>query len=192
MTAVLDLPLGVTRHKLSVDDYYRMAETGILKREDRVELIDGEIIDIAPIGSEHAGNTNGLIEIFARAVVQGLYLISVQNPLRLDAYNEPQPDVMLLRPRKDKYRDSHPSAEDVLLLVEVADSSLGYDRGAKLALYARTKIPEVWIVNVPAKLLEVYRNPIDDGFASKQELKEGTITPDSLPSVVVNLAELLG
>jgi Uma2 family endonuclease len=192
MTAVLDLPSGVTRHKLTVDDYYRMAETGILKREDRVELIDGEIIDMAPIGSGHAGNTIGLNRIFASAVVEGLALVSVQNPLRLDTHNELQPDFILLRPRKDEYRSSHPTPADVLLLVEVSDSSLAYDRGAKLTLYARHKVPEVWIVNIPAKLIEVYRNPIDNAFGSKQEFKEGFIAPELLPSLIVNLEQLLG
>jgi Uma2 family endonuclease len=190
MTAVLDLPSGVTRHKLTVDDYYRMAETGVLKLGEHVELIDGEIIDMAPIGSEHAGNTKALNLVFARAAVEGLALVSVQDPLRLDAYNEPEPDVMLLRPRKDKYRGSHPTAADVLLLVEVSDSSLAYDRGTKLALYARFKIPEVWIVNIPAGTLEIYQNPIDEAFNSKQELKTGTVAPELLPSLIVNLQDL--
>jgi len=193
MTAVLDLLKDTaTRHKLSVDDYYRMAETGVLKPGERVELIDGEIIDMAPIGSGHAGNTNQLNWIFARAAVAGLALVSIQNPLRLDSYNEPEPDLMLLRPRKDYYRTSHPAASDVLLLVEVSDTSLAYDQGAKLALYARYKIPEVWIVNIPARILEIYRHPMDTGFGAKEDLKTGTVAPDLLPSLVVNVEELLG
>jgi Uma2 family endonuclease len=191
MTAILDLLNGAARHKLTVDDYYRMAETGVLKREDRVELIDGEIIDMAPIGSEHAWNTNKLNMVFARAV-EGIAMLSVQTPLRLDSHNEPQPDLMLLRLRKDEYRKSHPTAADVLLLVEVSDTSLGYDRGAKLALYAKYKIPEVWIVNIPARSLEIYRQPTDTGFDSKEDRKNGTVTPELLPGLTVNLDELLG
>ncbi len=190
MTAVLDLLNGATRHKLNVDDYYRMAETGILKRQDRVELIDGEIIDLAPVSSEHAGHTNWLTMFFARAT-EGVAMLSVQTPLRLDAHNEPQPDLMLLRPRKDEYRRSHPTAADVLLLVEVSDTSLGYDRGAKLSLYAKHKIPEVWIVNIPAKSLEIYRQPTDTGFGWKEELQKGTVTPELLLGLSVNLDELL-
>jgi Uma2 family endonuclease len=188
----MHLPSGVARHKLTVDDYYRMAETGVLKPGERVELIDGEIIDMAPIGSEHAGKTNRLIEVFAKAIAERLCLISVQNPLRLDTRSEPQPDLMLLRLREDRYSDNHPTAADVLLLVEVSDSSLAYDRGAKLALYARHKIPEVWIVNIQTRSLEIYRHPKDTGFDSKDDLKKGTITPELLPGLTVNLEELLG
>ena len=105
-------------------------QAGILTRQDRGELIDGEIIDMNPIGSPHAGKTNRLARLFAKAAADGRVLTSIQNPLRLDAYNEPEPDLMLLRPRADDYETSHPSAADVFLLVEVSDSSLAYDRGA--------------------------------------------------------------
>src|SRR5271165_202004 len=106
-----------TRHRLDVGAYYKMAEAGILTQEDRVELIDGEILDTVPIGSGHAGHTNRLNRLFARAAADGLALVSVQSPLRLDAWNEPEPDLMLLKPRADDYKSRHPSAADVLLLV---------------------------------------------------------------------------
>ena len=109
------------RHRLDVDAYYKMAEAGILTRDDRVELIDGEIIDLNPIGSPHAGKTNQLARLFAKAAADGHVLTSVQNPLRLDAYNEPEPDLMLLRPRADDYQANHPGAADVLLLIEVSE-----------------------------------------------------------------------
>ena len=143
----LERPQAPARHRLDVDAYYKMAEAGILTRDDRVELIDGEIIDLNPIGSPHAGKTNRLARLFAKAAADGHVLTSVQNPLRLDAYNEPEPDLMLLRPRADDYQANHPGAADVLLLIEVSDSSLAYDRGAKLALYARFGVAEVWIID---------------------------------------------
>ena len=137
MQTTLERAEPALRHRFDVDDYYRMAEAGILSPEDRVELIEGEIVDMAPIGSAHGGTVVSLTELVARLVADGKVLVSVQGSLRLDRHNEPQPDLMLLRPRADRYRDSHPTAADVLLLVEVADSSLAYDRGPKLALYAR-------------------------------------------------------
>ena len=114
MGEILERPQAPARHRLDVDAYYKMAEAGILTRDDRVELIDGEIIDLNPIGSPHAGKTNRLARLFAKAAADGHVLTSVQNPLRLDAYNEPEPDLMLLRPRADDYQASHPSAADVL------------------------------------------------------------------------------
>lgn len=149
------------RHRLDVDAYYKMAEIGILKRTDRVELIDGEIIDMPPIGSPHAGVVKRLTQQFARAVADGLVLLSVQDPLRLTPYDEPEPDFMRLRPRADSYTESHPTAADVLLLVEVADSSLGYDCSVKLPLYGKFGIPEVWIVDITGTVIEVYREPKD-------------------------------
>ena len=134
MGEVFDRGRAPARRAIDVEAYYKMAEAGILTRDDHVELIGGEIFDMAPIGSTHAGKTNRLIRFFGRAAADGLAILSVQGPLRLDAWNEPQPDVMLLKPRKDDYQGRHPSAADVLLLVELSESSLAYDRGVKLAL----------------------------------------------------------
>ncbi len=131
MAETLERPLAPARHRLDAGAYYRMAEAGILAEPHRVELIDGDIIDMAAIGSPHAAITNRLIRAFAERVAEGSTLMSVQSPLRLDAYNEPQPDVMLLRPRADDYRESHPTAADVLLLAEVSETSLAYDRSVK-------------------------------------------------------------
>ena len=122
MGETLERPQTPARHRLDVDAYYKMAEAGILTREDRVELIDGEIIDMNPIGSPHAALVKRLNRLFARAAAEGMVLVGVQDPLRLDAYNEPEPDLMLLRPRADDYQANHPGAADVLLLIEVSDS----------------------------------------------------------------------
>ena len=139
MGEILERPTAPIRHRLSVDAYYRMAEAGILTDPHRVELIDGEIIDMPAIGSPHAAITNRFARTFSRALRDEVALVAVQSPLRLDAYNEPEPDVMLLRPRGDGYRVSHPGASDVLLLIEVSGSSLAYHRSAKLPLYAKIR-----------------------------------------------------
>ena len=180
-----------SRHRLDVDAYYKMAEAGILTPGDRVELIDGEIIDLNPIGSPHAGKTNRLARLFAKAAADGHVLTSVQNPLRLDAYNEPEPDLMLLRPRADDYETSHPSAADVFLLVEVSDSSLTYDRGRKLALYAKFGVAEVWIVDLAGAAVEIYRQPKEGAYSLTERRTGGSLTPDLVPSAAIDVAALL-
>ena len=180
-----------TRHRLDVGAYYKMAEAGILTQDDHVELIGGEIFDMAPIGSTHAGKTNRLIRLFARAAADGLALVSVQGPLGLDAYNEPQPDVMLLKPSEDDYQSRHPGAADVLLLVELSETSLAYDRGIKLALYARFGVPEVWIVDLPGAAIEVYREPTGDAYVRKQRLTSGSLAPVLVPGVTIDVGALL-
>jgi Uma2 family endonuclease len=115
----------------------------------------------------------------SRAAVDGLVLVSVQNPLRLDNFNEPEPDLMLLRPRPDDYRASHPSAAGVLLLVEVSESSLAYDRSTKLPLYARFGVPEVWIVDIAGAAVEVFREPQGDAYSSCERLTSGMLSPAS-------------
>jgi len=167
-----------------------MAEAGILGPKERVELIEGEIVDMAPIGSPHAGTTDLLTSLVAGAVADGLVFVRVQGPLRLDAHNEPQPDLMLLRPRADRYRQGHPTAAAVL--VEVADSSLAYDRGSKLALYARHGVPEVWLVDLPGRAVEICREPGPQGYAERRRVTEGVETPALVPGLAIDLAALLG
>jgi Uma2 family endonuclease len=192
MTGIPERPSAPTRHRLDVDAYYKMAEAGILTEPRRVELIEGDIIDMTPIGSGHAGNTNRLVRAFARSAAEGSVLLTVQTPLRLDGYNEPQPDVMLLRPRLDDYKAGHPSAADVLLLVEVSDSSLAYDRDTKLALYARFGVPEVWIVDIRGGAVEAYRTPKDGAYADRDRRAAGPLSPSLVPELAVDVAWLLG
>jgi Uma2 family endonuclease len=191
MQSTLERPLAATPHRFDVDDYHRMAETGILSPEDRVELIDGEIIETAPIGSAHGGMTNRLTRLVAQAVADGRVLVSVQGPLRLDAHSEPQPDLMLLRPRADDYTTSHPTAADVLLVVEVADSSIAYDRGPKLALYARHGVPEVWIVDLVGRAVELCRGPGPEGYAERRRITEGMATPTLVAGLEIDVAAIL-
>lgn len=194
MQTTLEWPEAVMvhRHRFDVDAYYRMAEAGILGPEDRVELIEGEIVDMAPIGSAHASTTNLLASLFVRAVTDDVAIVRIQNPLRLDAHNEPQPALMLLRPRADRYRQGHPTATDVLLLVEVADSSLAYDRGPKLALYARHGVPDIWIVDRVGRAVEICREPGPEGYAERRRVTEGALTPALVQELSVDLAVLLG
>ena len=191
MQTTLDRPEPTLRRRFDVDDYYRMADAGILSAKDRVELIEGEIVDMAPIGSAHGGTTTFLTSLVARAVVDGNVLASLQGPLRLDRHNEPQPDLMLLRPRADFCRASHPTAADVLLLVEVADTSLAYDRGPKLALYARHGVPEVWIIDLVGRAVEVCRGPGPEGCAERRRVTEGMATPALVPGLEIDFAALL-
>jgi Uma2 family endonuclease len=189
MGEILERPRAPARHRLDVDAYYKMAVAGILTHSDRVELIDGEIIDMAAIGSPHAAITNRLNRLLVPAV-EGLTLVSVQSPLRLDAHNEPEPDLMLLRPRPGDYRASHPGAADVLLLIEVSESSSAYDRTAKLALYAKFAVAEVWIVDVSGAAIEVYREPAHDAYAVKHRLTHGSLAPALVPGIAIGVAAL--
>ncbi len=191
MAEILERPRAPARRRFDVEAYYRMAEAGVLGDPRRVELIDGEIIDMAAIGSPHAAVTNKLARLFTRALRDAAALVNVQSPQRLDAYNEPEPDVMLLRPRADDYRAGHPSAADVLLLVEVSETSLAYDCGVKLALYARFGVPEVWIVDLLGGAVEAYREPKEGEYGSREQLANGSLAPARVPGVTIDVVGLV-
>ena len=168
-----------------------MAETGVLRPDSRVELLNGEIIDMSPIGPFHGGVTNYLIEIFT-AASKGRWMTSVQNPVRLDDHSEPQPDLVLLKPSPDFYRRQHPQPADVHLLIEVSDSSLTTDREAKLPAYGRAGIAEVWIVNLIDQTVEVYHEPHFTGYGAKTILRAGDqAAPQAFTDVTVDVTELL-
>ena len=191
MDEILERPQAPARRRFDVDAYYRMAETGVLGDPGRVELIDGEIIDMAAIGSPHAEVTNRLARLFIRALRDDAALVNVQSPLRLDRYNEPEPDLMILRARAGGYRASHPSAADVLLLVEVSETSLAYDRSVKLALNAKFGVPEVWIIDLTGSAVEVYREPKEGAYASHERLANGSLAPALVPGVTIDMTGLL-
>jgi Uma2 family endonuclease len=159
----IESPPIFRRHLLTVDDYYRMAEAGVLAPDARVELIEGEIVDMAPMKSRHAWVVNELMRRLVTAVGDHAR-ITCQTPLRLSQRSEPEPDLMLLRPRPDAYAASHPTAADVLLLIEVADSSLRYDREIKVPLYARHGVAEVWVVDLAAASFVVHRAPAGGAY----------------------------
>jgi len=175
-----------------VEEYHRMLRAGILTEDDRVELIEGEIVEMAPIGSRHAGCVKRLVRRFSQAIGEQA-LLSVQDPLRLGERSEPQPDLALLRPRDDFYASSHPGPEDVLLIVEVAETSAEYDREVKLPLYARHGIPEVWLVDLEKEAVEVYRGPSPRGYSEARTLRRGSsLSPTPFPELNLPVADILG
>jgi Uma2 family endonuclease len=191
-TGLLTRNPWVTRRPLTVAEYHRMGEVGILTRDDRVELIEGELIAMSPIGSVHAGTTNTLTRRLVR-VVGDRGIVAVGNPVQLDDLSEPQPDFAVLKPRDDDYRRATPRPDEVLLIIEVADSSLAYDRNVKRSLYARHGIPEFWIVNIVAGEVEVCRSPEGEEYASVSRVgRDGVLEPLLLPGAVIPVAALLG
>jgi Uma2 family endonuclease len=180
------------RHAFTVDDFRRMVEAGVLTEDDRVELIDGEVLEMTPIGPEHGGTVKTLIQAF-RGLPSSVSLLSVQDPLLLDDRSEPEPDLMLLRPREDHYRRSHPRPGDVLLLVEVADESLERDRDLKLPRYAAAGIPELWIVDLRGRVLESCREPTADDYTTRHRCRGGdTVAPEAFPEHPIDVAAVLG
>jgi Uma2 family endonuclease len=161
-----------TRLKLTIDQYRLMGERGILPPGLRVELIDGEIIEMAPIGPPHAGILNRLIDLLA-VMCHGHAVISPQHPVELDRFNEPQPDLCLLRWRESFYTDRHPTAADVVLLVEISDSTLRYDRSTKLALYARSGVQAYWIVDVQDRSIVAFGEPSGEGYLRERRAGPG-------------------
>ncbi len=179
-----------TKHRFSVREYHRMAGTGVLREDARVELLNGEIVDMSPIGPFHGGVVSRLMRIF-NALSQQRWLVWPQNPLHLDDYPQPQPDVMLLKPAAHEYTRNHPRPEDVFLLVEVADSTLEADRAEKLPAYGRAGVCEVWIVNLNEDCLEIYRDPHFTGYASKTLVRMGAAAPQAFPDAEVVVTDLL-
>ncbi|MDR3378312.1 MAG: Uma2 family endonuclease [Verrucomicrobiae bacterium] len=179
------------QHRFNVREYYRMAETGVLPPQARVELLDGRIIDMSPIGPFHGGVTKYLINILTTAA-RGRWLVSAQDPIHLDDHSEPQPDLMLLNPAADFYRNRHPQPEEVLLLVEISDTTLQLDQEEKLPAYGRAGIAEVWLVNLTELTVEVYREPNFTGYGSKTVFRSGDQARSlAFPDLTVDVAELL-
>ncbi len=166
-----------------------MAEIGILSQDDRVELLDGDIILMPPIGDWHAGNVNHLIDIL-HPPLRGRVTLSVQSPTRLSDVSEPQPDLMLLKRRDDYYKGGHPKPDDILLLIEVSDTTLEYDRNQKLSAYARAGIPEVWIVARDDRRIEAYSQPSDGKFTKVIHASPtDTIAPQAFPDVSLQVGQ---
>jgi Uma2 family endonuclease len=169
-----------------------MATYGILTEDDRVELIEGEVIQMPPIGSPHAACVDRLNRLFSRRVGNEA-IVRVQNPVQLSATSEPQPDLAILRPRDDFYATGHPGPQDILLLIEVADTTLSYDRGVKLPLYARLGVSEVWLVDLEHEAVEMHRTPGLDGYGSHESrLRGDLVSPEGLPQIELAVEAILG
>ena len=181
------------RHwKLTADQYQRMGEVGILCEDDRVELLEGELYEMAPIGDWHSAGTDGLNRRLDRGIGER-GIVRVQGSFRLAPDAEPQPDILVLRFRPDFYRSAPPGPKDVLLLVEIADTTLAYDRDFKLPLYARAGIPEVWIVNRAAMRIEVYRGPEGDSYQSIVMVgRSDAVVPLAFPDLSIPVAAIVG
>ncbi|HEX4268058.1 MAG TPA: Uma2 family endonuclease [Steroidobacteraceae bacterium] len=180
----------VRRHRLTVQDYYRMAEVGLLAPDAHVELIEGEIIDMPPSGSPHAGILTRLQERLLLAV-HGTAIVRSQLALHLDDFSEPEPDIALVKRRSDDYVRSHPTPADVLLVVEVSQTSLRFDRKRKLPLYARHGIPEYWIVDVVKPVLHVFHSPQGERYLHGSSTPQpGMVSLIALPETNVSLTGL--
>ena len=186
------MSVQVDKWFFTVDEYHRMSEAGILSESDRVELIEGEIVKMSPIGKHHAACVKRLNSVLNRRA--GDYaIVSVQDPIRLDDYSEPEPDIALLNPRDDFYAQELPTVKDVLLVIEVADSSVEYDRDIKLPLYAKAGIPETWIVNVRDDRIETYSQPANGVYKrARFTNRSEAISPEVLPDLVISVKEILG
>jgi Uma2 family endonuclease len=178
------------RLRFSVDEYYKMIELGMLKDYEKAEIIDGELIQKMPIGDKHAAVVNRLTRIFVKNVSDDI-LVSVQNPLRLSDFNEPEPDLVLADLTKyDGNR--HPRPEEVILLVEVSDSALKYDRDFKIPLYAEAGIPEVWIVNLPSNHIEIHQKLNSEIYQLVKIFKaDATVISESLPGFSIAVEDIL-
>jgi Uma2 family endonuclease len=184
------MPVQLLRRRFTVDDYYRMMQAGIFTEDDRLELIDGEIVEMTAIGSRHADCVNRLTRQFIQQAGERA-VVSVQNPVRLSGSSEPQPDVAVLRP--GSYASRHPGPEDILLLIEVADTTGEYDRSVKLPLYARGGVPEVWIVDLESQLVEAHTDPRDDGYQTTVTYARGhKVSPGAFPDLSLDVGVALG
>jgi Uma2 family endonuclease len=180
------------RKRFTVTNFQQMVDAGILQEDDRCELLNGEIVNMSPIGRRHASKVNRLAQLF-HEIARGTLIVSTQNPIELGPFSQPEPDIGLLRWQDDFYESGHPKAEDVYLLIEVADSTLETDRNIKLPLYAQTGIVEVWIVNLQDNVIEVYRQPIGAKYTVTQIFTSGqTLTIEALPEISIEVNHILG
>lgn len=185
------MALPVAKWRFDVDAYHRMAESGILAPNDSVELIDGEVLHMSPMGSRHAACVDRLLHTLFQPLA-GRAIVRCQSPIRLNRHNEPEPDLTLLRPREDFYATAHPSAEDVLWVIEVSDSSLDFDRQVKLPLYAQFGIPEVWILDLGSDQILIHGQPSGLAYAEQRTHGGGeTFTTRAFPDLQLSVDSLI-
>jgi Uma2 family endonuclease len=181
-----------TRTRISTNRYQMMVATGVLTKYDRIELIEGDMLDMAPIGIKHTAIASRLNELLVLAVARSATVV-VGGPVNLGEFSEPQPDLMLLKRRADFYSGKLPEATDVLLLIEVSDSSLSFDQGIKLSLYARYGVAEYWVVDVEGKRVVTYREPAVKGYVRKIEFAAtDTVVPQAFPDIKIPVGDIFG
>ena len=185
------MPVQQLKRQFTVSEYWKMAEVGILTPSDRVELINGEIIQMSPVGKRHAACVNRLNQLFYQRLGDGA-IISVQNPILLNNLSQPQPDIALLQPRRDFYASGHPQPPDIFLIVEVADSSINYDKEVKIPQYAAAGIAEVWLIDLNGNLLQVYRQPSAGEYQILLEFQpENRLHPLAFPEITFQVNDLI-
>ncbi|WP_202219990.1 Uma2 family endonuclease [Okeania sp. KiyG1] len=186
------MSVPLLKRQFNVKEYNKMPEVGILKEDERVELIRGEILKMSPVGRHHAACVNRLTRLFSQRLGDRV-LVSVQNPIELGDYSEPEPDIALLELKADFYESGHPQSQDLFLIVEVADSTIKFDREVKVPLYAENNVIEVWLVDINKEYLEVYRQPIGGSYKQVQKLERGEIfSVQRFPDINIQVDEILG
>ncbi|MBD2435989.1 Uma2 family endonuclease [Nostoc sp. FACHB-110] len=186
------MTVQLSRRKFTVEQYHKMIESGILTENDRVELIRGEIIEMSPIGTKHAACVNRLINLLVQLLGKRV-IVAAQNPIALNNNSQPQPDVALLKLRDDFYETAHPQPQDIFLLIEVADSTVMYDREAKIPLYAEANIIEVWLIDINEQMVEVYQQPTAAGYQLMQQLTRGqTLSIPAFTDVSISVNQIFG
>ncbi len=182
----------LARRPFTTAEYHRLIEAGILTEDDRVELLDGEIIKMAPIGPRHAACVKRFSEYLGRKV-RRFAIVSVQDPVTLDDYSEPQPDISLLKRRDDFYARSHPSPEDVLIAIEVADTTVESDRSVKIPTYARAGISEAWLVDLFNDRIEIHSNPASGIYQEVRIILRGQkVVSATIPQIKLKADDILG
>ena len=183
---------AIPRKRFTADEYEQIVAAGVIAEDDRLELLEGEIVEMSPLGPQHSACVVRLTSLLYK-YESSRVMIRVQDPIRLGDYSQPQPDISVVQRRPDYYGEGHPEPEDILLLIEVAESSLSYDRDVKLPLYARAGILEVWLVALLPQVVEVYRSPSETGYREMQQLRRGdTLTAINLPELSLTVESILG
>jgi len=186
------MTVQILRKKFTVGQYHQMIESGILTDRDRVELLQGEIIEMSPIGMQHAACVDRMNELLVRELV-GRAIVRVQNPIQLSTRSEPQPDFAILQRRSDFYANGHPQPSDVFALIEVSDTTIEFDRTVKVPIYAKDNIAEVWIVDLNAEAVQIYREPSEAGYQQLQTFRRGqAIAFQAFTDIQFTVDQLLG
>ena len=186
------MSVQIERHHFTVAEYERMGEVGIFSESDRVELVEGEVVEMPPIGERHAASVDALAELLRERLGRNI-IVRVRNPIRLDDHSQPQPDIAILKRRDDFYRHAHPRPEDVLLVIEVSDTTLEFDRQIRLPLYARAGIQEVWVVNLGDARIETHARPAGEAYQLAASFARGQeVQSQAFAGLLVGVSAVLG